>query len=103
MPGSLGLEAMMQMLELYALRHNIGDKMKNPVFNNRVGKTVWKYRGQLLQKNKRMDIDMHIKDIIERDDEIIITCEASLFVDKLRVYHVMDLGISITDDAEGKE
>ena len=46
MPGSLGVEAMLQALQAYALQSGLGREFRSPRFAHALDhNTVWKYRG----------------------------------------------------------
>jgi len=99
MPGSLGIESMLQAMEAWCISENVAAKfgIVKPAFNTSAGKTMWKYRGQLTPKNDQMDCEIHIKSI-ERDAQgaVEIIADGFLFVDKLRVYSATNLRTKIT-------
>ena len=96
MPGSLGVESIMEVLQGFAIQQKIGENFENPRFelldNN---KTVWKYRGQILQTDELMQLEIHIKDIRYLENNIDIVADASLWKNKLRIYEVSDIGVSV--------
>ena len=96
MPGSLGIEAIFQALQLFALQQGIGKNLQNVTFQHPAPhKTVWKYRGQILQGDPEMNLEAHIKEIREDNGRIDIIADASLWKGTLRIYEVMDLAIVI--------
>ncbi len=96
MPGSLGVEAIIQAIKLYALVQGIGADIKDAHFAQVVShQTVWKYRGQIKQTDPEMNIELHIKDIRYEDQKITLLGDASLFKRKLRIYEVKDLAVAI--------
>ncbi len=96
MPGSLGIEAMIQGLKLFVLRQRIGDFLLDPVIIPMTPHhTSWKYRGQILPDHELMQVEMHIQDIQICDDKVDITAEGHLFNDQQRIYEVKQLGISV--------
>ena len=60
MPGSLGLEAMHQTLELWCVHAGLGGGKRDATFSHELGKTAWKYRGQLTPKAERCDVEVHV-------------------------------------------
>ena len=55
MPGSLGVEAMLQAMQVYALHLDLGKHFKNPRFLHFLDrKTIWKYRGQIPPEHPEM-------------------------------------------------
>lgn len=97
MPGSLGIEAMMQCLEMYSVATDQARGMQRPAFNHDVGKTQWKYRGQLTPKNDRMDCEVHVKSVERTAGRVTLVADGCLFVDRLRVYSATDLRLVVED------
>jgi PfaB family protein len=99
MPGSLGLEAFIQGMQLFALVHQLGmTKFKSPRFGIATGvEHQWKYRGQLLMSDPDMHVEIHIKDIRETEHAIILIADCDLFKDHLRIYQVDNMSIAILE------
>lgn len=97
MPGSLGLEAMIELLQTYALQNDLGAGFKNPRFSAPLTEVVWKYRGQITPENKQMSLDVHIKDVIKTTGEVRIIGDANLSKDGLRIYQVKDIVLSVVE------
>ena len=97
MPGSLGVEAIIELLQVYALKHDLGKGFSNPRFIAPLTEVVWKYRGQITPENKQMSLDVHITDIIRTSDEVRIVGNANLAKDGLRIYQVKDIVLSIVE------
>ena len=69
MPGSLGVEAILQAMQVFALQQDLGKDFKSPKFVQLPNhKTVWKYRGQILLHVKEMHLEVHIKTIEKREN-----------------------------------
>ena len=104
MPGSLGVEAIIELLQTYALKNNLGADFINPRFIAPLTEVVWKYRGQITPTNKQMSLDVHITDIVREAGEVRIVGDANLSKDGLRIYEVKDIVLSIveTDSIENK-
>jgi len=62
MPGSLGVEAIIESMQVYALKNNLGAQFKNPKFAQILSTIKWKYRGQINPLNRQMSLDVHITD-----------------------------------------
>jgi len=99
MPGSLGIEAMHQTLELFCVHTGLGAGIANATFTHDLGKTTWKYRGQLTPKANRGDVEVHIKTVEKADGAVTVTADGYLYVDSLRVYHATGLRIRIAPAA----
>ncbi len=97
MPGSLGVEAMIQSLQVFALREGLGKDMKNPRFGLVEGNANWQYRGQIIPDNKEMTLEVHIKEIKVQPDRIDILADGNLWKDGLRIYHVENIGLSVQE------
>eukprot|EP00939_MAST-03C_sp_MAST-3C-sp1_P002650 g2650.t1 len=97
MPGSLGIESMLQCVEYFCGFTNLARSFANPRFVHEPGTTKWKYRGQLTPRNDRMDSEVHIKSIAKSDGKIVVVADGYLYVDGLRVYEAIDLRVSVID------
>lgn len=97
MPGSLGVEAIIELLQTYALHHDLGAQFTNPRFIAPLTEVVWKYRGQITPENRQMSLDVHIKAIEKTTDEVRVIGDANLSKDGLRIYHVKDIVLSIIE------
>ncbi len=97
MPGSLGVEAVIELMQAYAVEMDLGQGLRNPKFGRILSEVKWKYRGQITPLNKQMSLDAHITDIQRRADKIIIIGDANLSKDGLRIYEISDIGICIEE------
>jgi len=85
MPGSLGVESMHQMFELWCVHAGHAAGIPNPTFDHDLGKTAWKYRGQFTPKNDRCDFEVHVSSVEKVAGAATITADGYINVDKLRV------------------
>ena len=97
MPGSLGVEAIIELLQCYALTNDLGKQFKNPRFITSNTKVAWKYRGQITPLNKQMSLDVHLTKITTTDSEVRLVGDANLSKDGLRIYQVKDIVLSIVE------
>lgn len=98
MPGSLGIEAMIQAMQVYALHFDLAQHLKSPRFaqlNNH--KIIWKYRGQIPPEAKQIYLEIHISQVDISSEKIIVIGDASLWKQNLRIYEVKDLAICILE------
>ena len=97
-PGSLGLEAMVQTLQWWMLQNDLGKDVADGVFEPiaRDQELVWRYRGQVVPTNGKIEVELHIGRVEEQDEEGLprVEAEAWLWVDGLRIYRA-DLGLRI--------
>ena len=70
MPGSLGLEAIIQAMQAYAIYQGIGNSFRIPRFSAVLSKVAWKYRGQIIPSTKYMQLDLHVKNIIKKGKQV---------------------------------
>ena len=96
MPGSLGVEAMLESIQTFALQQNIGASFNNAEFTHVDAKTRWIYRGQIVHQSvKIMTLEVHIKSITHHNTHIDIVADGNLWRDGLRIYELHDLGVRI--------
>ncbi|PDV98613.1 PfaB family protein [Candidatus Chloroploca asiatica] len=104
MPGSLGVEAISEAVQAYALFYGLGRELPAPYFAPAIDqRTVWKYRGQIIPATGLMTLEAHITRIERRGPAIVIVANASLWRDGLRIYEVKDLGIAINAATGNKQ
>lgn len=98
MPGSLGVEAMMQAFQTYALQIGLGRAFRSPRFVHADGHNiVWKYRGQIVPDNKELSLEIHISKVETTPGRITLVGEASLWKENLRIYEVTSLALSVVE------
>ena len=97
MPGSLGLEAIIQALQAFALQKGLGAAFRNPSFSPVMTKVMWKYRGQIVPQNKFMQLELHVKNIEEEVGQLIISADANLWREDLRIYEISDIVLGISE------
>ncbi|MGB0589602.1 MAG: beta-ketoacyl synthase N-terminal-like domain-containing protein [Myxococcota bacterium] len=101
-PGSLGIEAMIQLLQAYMIERGLGEDFDNPRFEAIGVKEphTWKYRGQVVPTNRLIQSDLEVTEVRESVDEIVAVCNANLWVDGLRIYTATGLTMRIVDGPE---
>ena len=98
MPGSLGVEAVLQAMQVFVLQQDLGRDFISPKFVQLANhKTVWKYRGQILLEVKEMHLEVHIKSIEQQSDQLAIIADAFVWNNKMRIYQVTDLALGIEE------
>lgn len=98
MPGSLGLEAIVQAMHTYAIQANLGANLQMPRFGHMEDhKMVWKYRGQVLGDSDSVNVEVHIKQVERTGGRVNITADASLWKGTLRIYQFTDVAVSIIE------
>ncbi|MET8569202.1 beta-ketoacyl synthase N-terminal-like domain-containing protein [Streptomyces sp. NPDC004783] len=100
-PGSLGVEAMCQLLQYHLLAHGAADGVPHPRFEPVLPgrETTWTYRGQVTPANRLIRVDM---DITERGTDArgpYAIADAVLWADDTCIYRVRGLGTRVVSDA----
>ncbi|HEU5315362.1 MAG TPA: PfaB family protein, partial [Chloroflexota bacterium] len=103
MPGSLGVQAMVGALQAFARHQGLGSHLRAPRFGHPAGHAVvWKYRGQIVLTNQEMTLELHVKRV-ERvgptGQDVLVVADGSLWRDRLRIYEVADLAITVEESA----
>lgn len=98
MPGSLGIEAILQTVQAYALQTGLGKQLHSPRFEHAVDQQLsWKYRGQILPKHQLMKVEVRIKKVEQQDSQVLIQAEASLWADAMRIYEVKNVNVRLVE------
>ncbi|MCY0877601.1 MAG: beta-ketoacyl synthase N-terminal-like domain-containing protein [Firmicutes bacterium] len=86
-PGSLGLEAVFQLVA-WVLERRWGDAVD--AASLRLGPTSfrWKYRGQILPEHHTMTAVATIRQVLEDEDVVRIQADAGVWVDGLCIYEI---------------
>lgn len=97
-PGSLGVEAMLQLLQAYLLLCHPDLKINAYVFEPIIlGEMVeWHYRGQVVPHNNRIIFDADVIDErLEKDGSLVLWSKSRLWVDGIKIYQMDKLGIRL--------
>ncbi|MCW8929909.1 MAG: beta-ketoacyl synthase N-terminal-like domain-containing protein [Gammaproteobacteria bacterium] len=97
MPGSLGVEAMIESLQVFALQQDLGKDMVNPRFGLVEDEAKWTYRGQIIPDNDVMTLEVHVKEIRKSNGRVDIIADGNLWKDGLRIYSVESIGLSLQE------
>ncbi len=108
-PGSLGIEAMIQLLQWTMLETGLDAGIANPRFETLgLGEEMtWKYRGQVVPKNRLISSTLEITEV-RREAGVSATAvaKASLWVDGKRIYEAEGLAMRVvsggTPEPEGR-
>lgn len=97
-PGSLGIQAMINLLQFAMLDLGLGHEAGpcaqfEPIAERSM---TWRYRGQVRPKNKLITTQLEITKVEHCDEGVLALADASLWVDGMRIYSATDLGMRIT-------
>lgn len=100
-PGSLGVEAMCQLLEFAMIRKGLVSEMAAPRFEAvaTAREHAWKYRGQVVPKNDLISCTVELTSIEKDELGVVVTADASLWVDGKRIYDAKGIAMRARDDA----
>jgi 3-hydroxymyristoyl/3-hydroxydecanoyl-(acyl carrier protein) dehydratase len=100
-PGSLGLEALLQCVQVLAREHATDHALVRPRFESAAHGVAlsWKYRGQVLPHNRRVSLDVEVTHVVREERGIRVVAEGSLWVDGKKIYAAKGLGVRVVDDA----
>ena len=106
-PGSLGLEALLQLLQSFMKLAELDKTIPNSRFEAiGVGEPLsWKYRGQVTPINKIVTSELEITEVDRQEQNVLVKAKGSLWADQLKIYEVDNLsmrviGSSIPDGSE---
>ena len=96
-PGSLGLEAMLQALQAWAILQNLAIGIAAPRFETIAleQKHTWKYRGQVLPQHKLVHTTLEITEQGMDARGVYLVASASLWADGQRIYEANGLALRI--------
>lgn len=96
-PGSLGLEAMLQTLQVWMLQQGLDAGIRAPRFESIASDRPhrWKYRGQVLPQHRQVTTTLGITETGRDERGVYALGDASLWVDGQRIYEAFGLGVRI--------
>ncbi|MFD6277097.1 beta-ketoacyl synthase N-terminal-like domain-containing protein [Streptomyces sp. NPDC060209] len=96
-PGSLGIEAMCQLLQFYLIERGLTEGVPHPRFEPVMPdrEVTWKYRGQITPDNRLIRIDLEITEVAEDARGPYAVAEARLWGDDICLYHARGLGVRV--------
>ncbi|MBD1896953.1 PfaB family protein [Coleofasciculus sp. FACHB-129] len=98
MPGSLGIEGILQAMQVYALQNDLGKQFKSPRFVQAIDHLiVWKYRGQIPHGHTEMYLEVHISKVDITPNKVTLIGDASLWKPNLRIYEVKDIALCLVE------
>ena len=98
-PGSLGLDALIQVLETLVKLKGLDKGFAAPLFEalSTHRNIKWSYRGQVTPERKHVATLIEITAIEEGDEGITVTADGSLWADGLKIYTATGLSVSLVE------
>ena len=98
MPGSLGVEAIMQALWAYLKYTGIEGQFQRPRLDLAHKEALnWKYRGQVIPANKQIQFAAYIKEIDTSPQAYRLLADADFWVDGMRIYAIRNISMTVTE------
>ncbi|WP_054814731.1 hypothetical protein [Nocardia arizonensis] len=95
-PGSLGVETIIQAIQEWAVDTGLDDGLDRPEFVVPVGVELrWKYRGQFLRTDTPMRFEVHILNVERRPGRVRIIAEASIWKPGMRIYWLEQVPVEL--------
>jgi len=96
-PGSLGLEPLLQLLQFFMIETGMGVDLAHPRFEPIMLGTpmTWKYRGQVVPKNKLITTTVEITEQGEDEMGPYLIGKGILWCDGIRIYETSNMGMRI--------
>jgi len=99
-PGSLGIEALIQLLQFYILDTDMAADLKAPRFEPLMldAPLKWKYRGQVTPKNNMITSVMEVTEVGHDARGPFVIGTGSLWCDGIRIYEVDNMAMRVVSD-----
>jgi 3-hydroxymyristoyl/3-hydroxydecanoyl-(acyl carrier protein) dehydratase len=97
-PGSLGLEALVELAHALIKLQGWADGIADPEFEPLAKQVplVWRYRGQVVPTNKAVVTEIEALSLEhEADGGVLLTARGHLWVDNLRIYETPTLSVRV--------
>jgi acyl transferase domain-containing protein/3-hydroxymyristoyl/3-hydroxydecanoyl-(acyl carrier protein) dehydratase len=96
-PGSLGVEAMCQLLQFYVIERGLAAGVPHPRFEPlMLGRELtWKYRGQITPENRTIRVEMEIRETGSDERGPYAIGDARLWGDDTCIYEVRGIGMRV--------
>jgi 3-hydroxymyristoyl/3-hydroxydecanoyl-(acyl carrier protein) dehydratase len=96
MPGSLGIEAVVQAMQEWAVDAGLATDLVDPEFVVPAGLPMsWRYRGQILAGDGEMTLEVHIKTVERRRGRVRVVGDASVWKPGMRIYELVDMAVEL--------
>ena len=97
MPGSLGIEAIIQGLWAFAKSSRDKKYFHDPLVDfSHSDPFSWKYRGQVTPPSEKVNFEIHIKTDKTSDASIYLLADADFWVDGVKIYTAQNISLTIS-------
>jgi 3-hydroxymyristoyl/3-hydroxydecanoyl-(acyl carrier protein) dehydratase len=97
-PGSIGVESVIQGLQEWLVDSGLADGLRGPEFVVPAGvRLQWKYRGQFLPTDAEATLEVHVKDCRRTPGRVRVRADASVWKPGLRVYQLTDVAVELRE------
>lgn len=98
-PGSLGVETVIQAMQEWLLDSPHAEGLVDPAFVLPVDAPfTWKYRGQFLPTDGETRLEVHLKEVRRAPGRVRVTADASVWKPGLRIYELIDVAVELRTD-----
>jgi PfaB family protein len=96
-PGSLGIEAILQLMQSYIIDRELHIGITNPIFEPVLIKetTEWHYRGQVTPDKELISADFDVESVIKKEGSVVLNGFGRLWVDGLKIYSAPRIGMKV--------
>ena len=103
-PGSLGVEALVQLLQAHLLLEGAPAAIPGGEFADMVSddKGIWQFRGQVLPESQLVSLTLAAQPIDKSADRWTVEAEGSVWVDGRRIYSLRGLRVSFMRPSQGR-
>jgi 3-hydroxymyristoyl/3-hydroxydecanoyl-(acyl carrier protein) dehydratase len=99
LPGSFGVESVIQAMQEWLLDIGGAEGMHDPGFVLPVGVPfTWKYRGQFLPTDRMSTLEVHVKQLQSKPGRLRLTADASMWKPGLRIYELTDVAVELREN-----
>lgn len=96
MPGSLGVEAVIQAMQEWLVDSGLAAELPEPEFVLPAGVPMtWRYRGQILATDEEMTLEVHLKDVRADHERVTVVGDASVWKPGMRIYHLENVAVEL--------
>jgi 3-hydroxymyristoyl/3-hydroxydecanoyl-(acyl carrier protein) dehydratase len=102
MPGTLGIQSIIELVEFYMLHTGLDEGLAAPHFETVTDgqRLKWKYRGQVLPNRKHMVVTAEVLAVKREQHSVTVTASASLWIDGVCIYQIASISVRLVSDSQ---